>query len=152
MRLVITTPTEAVLDAPDVAAVRAEDASGRFGILDGHTDLLTALTVSVVSWRTRDGREGHCAVRGGVLTVAGGNRVSVATREAVVADDLARLEHEVLARFRRTADEEAVARASSARLQLAAIKRMLAYLRPGRAPMEQAPVPGRGLAGGEAGD
>jgi F-type H+-transporting ATPase subunit epsilon len=150
MRLVITTPTEAVLDADDVVAVRAEDASGRFGILDGHADLLTALAVSVLSWRRRDGGEGHCAVRGGVLTVSGGERVSVATREAVVADDLDRLEHEVLARFRRNADEEATARAGSARLHLAAIKKILAYLRPGRAPMEEAPVPARGSAGGPA--
>ena len=151
MRLVITTPTEAVLDLADVASVRAEDATGSFGILDGHADFLTALAVSVLSWRGRDGHEGHCAVRGGVLTVAGGTRVSIATREAVVADDLERLEREVLARFRRAADEEATARAGSTRLHLAAIKRMLAYLRPGRQPIEAAPMRGPGVAGG-AGD
>jgi F-type H+-transporting ATPase subunit epsilon len=152
MRLVITTPTEAVLDAADVAAVRAEDASGSFGILDGHADLLTALAVSVLSWRGRDGRDGHCAVRGGVLTVSGGRRVSVATREAVVADDLERLEHEVLARFRRAAEEEATARAGSTRLHLAAIKKMLAYLRPGPQPIEALPGRGRGAADDGAGD
>jgi F-type H+-transporting ATPase subunit epsilon len=149
MRLVITTPTEAVLDLADAASVRAEDASGSFGILDGHADFLTALAVSVLSWRTREGREGHCAVRGGVLTVAGGKRVSVATREAVVADDLERLEHEVLARFRRAVDEEVTARAGSTRLHLAAIKKMLAYLRPGRPSME-AQMRGPGVPG--AGD
>lgn len=150
MRLVVTTPVEAVLDLADVASIRAEDASGRFGILDGHADFLTALAVSVVSWRTREGREGHCAVRGGVLTVSGGKRASVATREAVVADDLERLEREVLTRFRRAADEEATARAGSTRLHLAAIKRMLAYLRPGRRPSEASPMPALdpGVAGG----
>ena len=51
MRLLITTPTAVVIDDPDVVAVRAEDESGGFGILKGHADLLTALTVSIVSWR-----------------------------------------------------------------------------------------------------
>ncbi|MGE5148307.1 MAG: F0F1 ATP synthase subunit epsilon [Candidatus Eiseniibacteriota bacterium] len=152
MRLVITTPTESILDLADAASIRAEDMSGSFGILDGHADLLTALAVSVLSWRTRDGRDGHCAVRGGVLTVSGGKQVSVATREAVVADDLDRLEREVLTRFRRAADEEITARAGSTRLHLAAIKRMLAYLRPGRQPFEAAPMPGRAVPGGGAGD
>ena len=36
---------------------------------------LRALAVSVVSWRLASGAQGHCAVRGGVLSVAGGNRV-----------------------------------------------------------------------------
>jgi len=51
MRLLITTPTAVVIDDPDVVTVRAEDESGSFGILNGHADFLTALTVSVVSWR-----------------------------------------------------------------------------------------------------
>ena len=49
MRLLITTPTALVIDDHDVVAVRAEDESGGFGILSGHGDFLTALTVSVVS-------------------------------------------------------------------------------------------------------
>ena len=48
MRLLITTPTAVVIDDPNVVAVRAEDESGSFGILNGHADFLTALTVSVV--------------------------------------------------------------------------------------------------------
>ena len=51
MRLLITDPTAVVADHADVASVRAEDESGGFGILTGHADLLTVLTVSVVSWR-----------------------------------------------------------------------------------------------------
>lgn len=133
MRLVVTTPTEVIAEIGDVIAVRAEDASGLFGILEGHADLLTVLAISVLSWRARDGRERHCAVRGGVLTITGGKRVAVATREAVVSDDLDRLEGEVLERFRQTREIEQVARASSQRLHLAAIRRMLAYLRPERA-------------------
>ena len=33
MRLLITTPTDVMLDDPDVVALRAEDESGGFGIL-----------------------------------------------------------------------------------------------------------------------
>ena len=63
-----------VADHDDVVSVRAEDASGSFGILPGHADLLTVLTPSVVAWRHADGRPGWCAVRRGVLTVRGGQR------------------------------------------------------------------------------
>ena len=57
MRLLITTPTAVVIDDPNVVAVRAEDESGSFGILNGHADFLTALTVSVVSWHCTDDRQ-----------------------------------------------------------------------------------------------
>ena len=132
MRLLITTPTTIVVDAPDVAAVRAEDESGSFGILNGHADFLTALEVSVVDWRHADGRQRFCAVRRGVLSVANGNEVAIATREAVAGDDLARLEHEVLAQFRDALEAERSARTESLRLQMQAIRRILHYLRPER--------------------
>jgi F-type H+-transporting ATPase subunit epsilon len=132
MRLLITTPTSVVVDDRDVDSVRAEDETGSFGILIGHADLLTALTVSVVSWRHNDGKQQYCAVRRGVLTVADGNRVSIATREALVGDDLDRLEAEVLARFRDAVDAERSARTESMRLHMRAIREIVKYLRPER--------------------
>ncbi len=45
MRLTVTTPLEMVVDARDVAHIRAEDSSGAFGILTGHADYITALEV-----------------------------------------------------------------------------------------------------------
>ena len=50
MRLTITTPLAIVVEADDVAHLRAEDETGAFGILPGHADFLTALAVSVASW------------------------------------------------------------------------------------------------------
>jgi F-type H+-transporting ATPase subunit epsilon len=132
VKLRITMPTALVAELDDVAHVRAEDASGAFGILRRHADFLTVLETSVVSWRRADGAEGHCAVRGGVLTVSGGDRIAIATREAVLGDDLIHLESEVLEAFRRKTGEEQSARAGSARLQLAAMRRILEYLRPER--------------------
>src|SRR2546429_1741177 len=44
LHLTITTPAVILVDSDDVASVRAEDASGSFGILPSHADLLTMLT------------------------------------------------------------------------------------------------------------
>ena len=133
MRLTVTTPLAIVVEASDVAHLRAEDDSGAFGILAGHADFLTALAVSVVSWRDARGAEHHVAVRGGVLEVRGGDMVAVATREAVQGDDLHRLETEVLAAFRRRLTEEQAARTDAERLYLAAIRQICRFLRPERA-------------------
>jgi F-type H+-transporting ATPase subunit epsilon len=132
MRLLITTATTVVVDDSAVAAVRAEDESGSFGILKGHADFLTALTVSVVSWRRDDGARRYCAVRLGVFSVSGGNQVAIATREAVVGDDLAHLEHVVLAGFRDSIEAERTARTGSLQLEMNAIRQIVRYLRPER--------------------
>jgi F-type H+-transporting ATPase subunit epsilon len=132
MRLLITTPTAVIIDEQHVVALRAEDESGSFGILNGHADFLTALTVSVVSWRCADGRHAFCAVRRGVLSVTNGSQISIATREAIVGDDLARLENVVLAQFHEALEAERTARTESWRLQMKAIRQIVRYLRPER--------------------
>lgn len=142
MRLTISTPTAIAVDVADVRALRAEDESGAFGILPGHAELMTALVPSVVAWRDPDGREGLCAVRGGVLSVERGGRVAVATREAVIGTDLDQLEGEVLRRFRASVAEEEGARISEARMQLALLRRILAYMRPERSVREPSPPSG----------
>ena len=55
-----------------------------------------------------------CAVRRGVLSVASGNDVAVATREAILGDDLDHLEQVVLAEFRKRVESRAGARATPA--------------------------------------
>jgi F-type H+-transporting ATPase subunit epsilon len=132
MRLLITTPTSVVIEERNVVAVRAEDESGSFGILDGHADFLTALTVSVVSWHHADDRQRFCAIRRGVLSVTNGTEVAIASREAIVGDDLARLEQVVLAQFRDELEAERTARTESLRLQMQAIRKIVRYLRPER--------------------
>ena len=129
MRLEIVTPLAVVVDE-EIESLRAEDASGSFGVLVGHAPFLTALTISIVSWRKEED-ERFCAVRGGVMTVAGGTAIAIATREAVTGDDLATLDAEVLARFQSDADEERTEHVETVRLQLHAIRRMISRLRPG---------------------
>ena len=134
MRLLVTTPLAVIVDADSVAHVRAEDESGAFGILPRHADLVTALTISVISWLDGNGDEHHIAVRGGVLTVRGGDMIEVATRDAVGEDTLRALGDAVLARFRADARAETESRVSSARLHLAAMRQMQRYLEAGRRP------------------
>jgi len=132
MRLLITDPTAVVADHADVTSVRAEDESGSFGILAGHADLLTVLTVSVVSWRRANGETGCCAVRHGVLSVQQGRQVAIATRQAQLGSDLADLETSVLARFRADVEAESSGRVAAMRLHTEAIRRIVAALRPER--------------------
>ncbi len=132
MRLLITTPTTIVVDEPNVSSVRAEDDSGSFGILTGHEDLLTALNVSIVSWRDADDRVRYCAVRRGVLSVTDGSEIAIATREAIPGDDLDRLEEVVLSQFRERSEMERTSRTQSLQLQMKAIRQIVQYLRPER--------------------
>jgi F-type H+-transporting ATPase subunit epsilon len=128
VRLSVVTPQAVVVDE-DVVFVRAEDETGSFGILDRHADMLTALAVSVLVYRDRGRREHFVAVRGGLLTVSGRSRVEVLTREAIRSDDLRQLESDVLARFRRAADDEEHARRGAARLEGSLLRRVADYMR-----------------------
>ncbi len=74
MKLRIITPLSVVVDEDGVLALRAEDASGGFGILPRHADFLTSLTISVVGWKSADATRHFCAVRRGVLSVTGARR------------------------------------------------------------------------------
>ncbi len=136
MRLEITTPFACVLQTEDAVHVRADDSSGAFGILQGHADFLTVLTVSVLTWQDGRSREHYVAMRGGMLSVREGSSVRVATPEAVAGEDLSRLEADVLSRFQRQLDEERAAHTAAQRLHLAAIRQIMRLLRPepGHAP------------------
>lgn len=137
MRLLVTMPMAVVLDRDDVAYVRAEDETGAFGILHGHADFMTVLSISVLSWRDTAGTEHFVAVRGGVMTVRDGNLIEVATRDAVFDDSLRKLDASILARFRQDEETEAQSRVSATRLQLAAIRQIQRYLQAGRQPVPQ---------------
>ncbi|MCA1529060.1 F0F1 ATP synthase subunit epsilon [Bradyrhizobium yuanmingense] len=131
MKLSIVTPLSIVLDEDGVLSVRAEDATGSFGILPRHADFVTSLAISVVSWQSRNGTRHYCALRRGVLSVAGGNEIVIATREAVPGDDLTILDKTVLARFHADLESERTENVESTRLRLNAIRQMMHHLRPG---------------------
>lgn len=125
IHLVVSSLGAMVVDAPGVRSVRAEDASGGFGLWPGHVDFLTVLSVGVLSWRQADDTWQHCAVRRGVLTMRRGCALSIATREAVLCDDLDQLEHQVLAQLRQRQDAEDTARRESRQLEVRALRELV---------------------------
>jgi F-type H+-transporting ATPase subunit epsilon len=134
MKLTVATPLATVVETDNVVHLRAEDETGAFGILPGHADFLTALAISVASWRDAGGSEHHVAVRGGMLEVRGGDTIAIASPEAVPGDDLHHLESDVLAGFRRRLTEEQAARTDAQRLYLAAIRQIVRFIRNERSP------------------
>jgi len=130
VRLRITTPLAVTVEQEGVLMLRAEDSSGGFGIQPGHADFLTSLAIGVVSWQGGEAVRHYYAVRGGVLTVSAGRDIAIATREAVIGDDLATLDETVLARFRADIEAERADRVDSTRLQLNAIRQIVRHLRP----------------------
>lgn len=135
LRLTIATPAAVLVDAEGVVSVRAEDASGAFGVLPGHADFLTALPPSVVRW-TRDGEPPrYCALSGGVLTVSGGARVAIACRRGALGDDLDALQATVARARAAEIDADRRARVEQARLHAQALRQLMRSLRgDGRGP------------------
>ena len=134
LHLTITTPAALVAEADGVRSLRAADGSGGFGIEPGHADFLTVLPASVVQWRGGDDVWRYCAVRAGVLTVSGGDKVAVAAREAVLGDDLATLEATVQAAREDEAEANRRARVEQLRFHMHALRQILRHLDPGKHP------------------
>jgi F-type H+-transporting ATPase subunit epsilon len=130
MNLVITTPIEIVVNEHNVTYVRAEDLTGAFGIQPGHADFLTALAIGVLLWRDAAGLEHFAAVRGGVLRVRDGKSVEIATREAVLGENLNNLRELVIREMTRKVESEKTARVGVLGLQQSAIQMIYRYLRP----------------------
>lgn len=130
LKLTIATPSRVWFDGVEIVSLRAEDASGSFGIRIGHADFVTQLTPSVVRWSGPDNMPRYCAVNGGVLLVLGGATVSIACREAIPGESLEGLE--AIVRRRHADEDEAArrARVDQMRLHARAVRQMLRYLRP----------------------
>jgi len=139
LRLIVTTPTAIAVDEDSVRHVRAEDPSGAFGIKPGHADFLTSLSICVVRWRNGGG-EHYVAVRSGVLRVRDGKLVEIATREAVLSDDLVHLRNDILAKMAHNVEAERSARSGVLGLEQAAIRQIYRYLRPTDRPLKAEPL------------
>lgn len=131
MHLVLSGLGEVLVDAHGVQSVRAEDASGGFGLWPGHADFLTVVGVGVLSWQDHAGVWHHCAVRRGVLTMRNGVELKVATREAIAGDDLDRLEQDVLIQLTQRQNAEDETRRQVRQLEVRTLRELV---RPGNAP------------------
>ncbi|MBC7144057.1 MAG: F0F1 ATP synthase subunit epsilon [Thioclava marina] len=133
LHLTVSTPMEVLVKDLPVVAIRAEDASGSFGILPGHTDFLTVLPPSVLRWReSADAAPRYCAIRAGLMTVTGGTKVAVACREGILGADLEALRAELRALRKDATDEDRRARVEHLRLHAQAVRQMMRFLRPAR--------------------
>ena len=139
MKLVVTTPIEIAVNQEPIRYVRAEDSSGAFGVEPRHADLLTTLAICVVRWLDERNAEHYVAVRGGVLRVRDGKVVEIATREAVVSNDLGHLRSQVLSAMTKSVEAEQSARSGVLRLEHAAIRQIYRYLRPTDPPLKATP-------------
>lgn len=128
LRLTVATPLQLVLQQDGVASLRAEDASGDFGILPGHADFLTVIDAGVLRWRMDSGPWRYCALRGGVMTVFDGRDVSIACREAILGDDLATLQERVSEARAAALEEQRKARTQVTRLHARAIRHLMRQL------------------------
>jgi F-type H+-transporting ATPase subunit epsilon len=120
--LEIIAPHRVIAEAR-VVALQAADASGQFGIRPGHESFLTVLIPCVLRFRAEDGRESFAAVDGGVLILENG-RVSVATRDAVVADRLDEVADKAAAMLDARKDKEQAARAGFAELEISLMREL----------------------------
>lgn len=85
LRLAIRTPGGLLFDGP-VTAVRAEDASGWFGVRPGREDVVAVLPPGLLLF-VDDSGEGFVALAGGLLSLERGV-CRVTTREAVLSRSL----------------------------------------------------------------
>jgi F-type H+-transporting ATPase subunit epsilon len=128
LQLEILVPDAVVLIAR-VNGVQAADATGRFGLRPGHEPFVTVLTPSLLAYTDEAGTERYAAIDGGVLLLEG-DRVSVVTREVVLADrieDVAEKAAEILDARRRA---ERHARAEFDELRTALVKQLARVGRP----------------------
>jgi len=79
-------------------------------------------------------------VRRGVLRVRDGKLVEIATREAVMSDDLMHLRNDILARMAHNVEVERSARSGVLGLEQAAIRQIYRYLRPTDRPLKAEPL------------
>ena len=122
MDLEILVPDDVVLRAR-VKALRAADASGRFGLWSGHERFLTVMVPCVLSFRTEEDKELFAAVDGGVLILEGG-KISVATRDAVTSDRLDDVADVAAAMLEARRTKEKAARAAFAELEASLLREL----------------------------
>lgn len=120
--LEILVPDAVMLDTR-VTGLQAADATGRFSLRPGHERFVTVLTPSLLVYTDEKGTERYAAVDGGVLVLEG-DRISVVTREAVLADRLEDVSERAAAILDVRRQQERQARAEFDELQTTLAKQL----------------------------
>ena len=106
-----------------IRGLQAADASGRFGIWPGHEAFVSVLEPCILVYRDEDERERYAAVDGGVLVLENGV-ISIACREAVVAERLEDVADRAGAMLAERRLREQTARGEFAELQSTLMRQM----------------------------
>jgi F-type H+-transporting ATPase subunit epsilon len=122
LELEILAPDRVVVE-DRVIALQAADASGRFGLRGGHEDFLTVLVPCVVRYQLEPGAERFAAVDGGVLLLERG-RISIATRDAVIADRIDQVADAAAAMLAARREREQAARSGFAELETTLLREL----------------------------
>lgn len=122
MQVTLRLPAGALFHGP-VLGLRAVAASGSFGVLPNHADLVTVLVPSVLTLVTEGGQELFFGIDEGLL-VKRDAVVSITVRRGVAGDDLGGLHEKVRASFMEVEDEERAARAALTRLEADMVRRL----------------------------
>lgn len=123
MQLEIVTPLQISLDMP-VRRIVAEGPDGSFGMLPHHIDFVSQVVPGILVYEDMQGREHYAAVNSGTM-VKCGDLVRVATRSAILGDDLDTLETRMKQEFRQQDEAEREARSALARLEAQMIRHFL---------------------------
>lgn len=127
LTLKVRTPSGVTFEGP-VSAIRAEDASGWFGLRTGREEVIAILPPGLLVFRDADG-EGFIALSGGLLSLEGGV-CQVTSRDATLSrnlDDVAeQLERAQQKRLERTEE----LRDALEKLAREALRRMMRRERP----------------------
>ena len=122
MNLEILVPDGAVVQTP-ISGLQAVDASGCFGIWPNHEAFLTLLVPCILAYREPAGEKKYAAVDGGVL-LGQQNRVSLVTREAVLADRLEDVADRAAAMLKERRHLEKTAQVEFAELQTILVREL----------------------------
>ncbi len=123
MTLKVWLPTSMLLDEP-VIKIKAEAENGHFCLLPHHIDFATALVPGILSFQTSDGSEEYLAIDHAILVKCGPN-VSVSTRRAVRAPELATLKKTLETQFRTQDERNRKARAFEIKLEAELVRNLL---------------------------
>ncbi len=123
MRFSVLLP-DSILFETDATKIVAEATDGSFALLPRHLDWVAPIVPSLVLVTELDGRETVIGTDEGMLVKCGAE-VCLATRRAVVGDDLGTMRQTIATRFRSVDEHEAAARSALARLESGIVRRFV---------------------------
>jgi F-type H+-transporting ATPase subunit epsilon len=123
MQLEIVTPLQIGLLMP-VRRIVAEGPDGSFGMLPHHIDFVSQVVPGILVYEDMQGQEHYAAVNSGTL-VKCDDLVRIATRSAILGENLDTLEIRMKQEFRQQDEAEREARSALARLEAQMIRHFL---------------------------